>query len=134
MGRILAIDYGLRRSGLAWTDPAQRIALPLAGIETTSIWTHLDALIPEVEKVLIGYPKRLDGRPTDMTVPVERFYEEMKRRHPQLSIELVEERLSTQAAHHYLKQLPQRIRRDKATADKLTATILLETYLLRQKV
>ncbi|MEN3041397.1 MAG: Holliday junction resolvase RuvX [Bacteroidia bacterium] len=134
MGRILAIDYGLRRTGLAWTDPTKRVALPLAGIETANLWTYLSTLLPEVEKVIIGYPKRLDGRPTDMTAPVEQLYERIKRHYPSLVVELVEERLSTQAASYYVKQLPRHVRQQKATMDKLAAAILLENYLLRPRV
>lgn len=133
MGRILAIDYGLRRTGLAWTDPDKRVALPLSGIETTFLWGHLERILPEVEKVIIGYPRRMDGRPTDMTALVESFYEHLKGKYPDISVELVEERLSTQAAGHYVKQMPHSARRDKTTTDKVAATILLETYLLRRQ-
>lgn len=134
MGRILAIDYGLRRTGLAWTDPEKRIALPLSGVETALLWVHLDRLISEVEKVIIGYPRHMDGGPTDMTAPVESFYQQFQKRYPALSIELVEERLSTQAAGHYVRQMPPSVRRDKSITDRVAATILLETYLLRKQV
>lgn len=134
MARILAIDYGLRRTGLAWTDPEQRVALPLAGVETNRLWEVLVNFLPEVEKIIVGYPRKMDGSPTDMSLPVKSFYEELKRRYPHISVELVDERLSTQAASYYLRQLPNRQRRDKTTADRLAATILLESYLLRKQI
>lgn len=133
MGRILAIDYGLRRTGLAWTDPQQNVALPLEGVETAQLWQKIEQLLGEVEKIVIGYPRRLDGRPTEMTAPVERLYHQLRQKYPTISIELVEERLSTHAATHYLRQLPRKIRQDKAAADRIAATILLENYLLRKK-
>lgn len=133
MGRILAIDYGLRRTGLAWTDPQQSIALPLGGIDTAHLWQKIEQLLAEVEKIVIGYPRRLDGRPTEMTAPVERLYHQLRQKYPTLPIELVEERFSTQAATHYLRQMPRKIRQDKAAADRIAATILLENYLLRKK-
>lgn len=134
MGRILAIDYGLRRTGLAWTDPRQSVALPLEAVETIHLWRKIEELSPEVEKVLIGYPRRLDGRPTDMTAAVEAFYQQLRQKYPTLPIELVEERLSTYAAGHYLRQMPRKARREKATADRVAATILLENYLLRKRL
>ncbi|MCS7152892.1 MAG: Holliday junction resolvase RuvX [Bacteroidia bacterium] len=134
MARILAIDYGLRRTGLAWTDPEQRVALPLAGVETNRLWEVLLSFLPEVEKIIVGYPRKMDGSPTDMTLPVKSFYEELRRRYPHISIELVDERLSTRAASYYMRQLPNRQRRDKTTADRLAATILLENYLLRKQI
>ncbi|MCX8112923.1 MAG: Holliday junction resolvase RuvX [Bacteroidia bacterium] len=134
MGRILAIDYGLKRSGLAWTDPTGRVALPLAGVETPQLWDKLSALLPEVDKVIVGYPRQLSGATTTMTTSVELFFSELRRRYPHLSVELVEERLSTCAAQYYLRQLPRRHRQNKYTADQLAATIILESYLLRKRL
>ncbi|MCX7607065.1 MAG: Holliday junction resolvase RuvX [Bacteroidia bacterium] len=133
MGRILAIDYGLKRSGLAWTDVHKSIALPLEGLPTDQLWERLHVLLPEVERVIVGYPRHLNGRATEMTTPVEQFLIEFQRRFPHLPIEKVEERLSTKAASHYIGVLPRAKRRDKATVDCIAASILLENYLLRKQ-
>ncbi|MCS7297323.1 MAG: Holliday junction resolvase RuvX [Bacteroidia bacterium] len=133
MGRILAIDYGIKRTGLAWTDPEQRVALPLEGIPTSLLWKRLPELLLQVEKVIIGYPRHLDNRPTDMTPLVESFYREFQRKYPSIPVELVEERFSTRAASYYLRQLPRSSRQNKAVSDRLAATVLLEAYLLRPR-
>lgn len=133
MGRILAIDYGLRRTGLAWTDPEQRVALPLPTVQTDQLWMHLATLCTEVQAIIVGYPRRLDGRPTELTGPVEAFAAEWQKRYPHIPLTLVEERLSTQAAHRQVQYLPRRTRRDKGLYDQITATLLLQNYLLRHK-
>lgn len=133
MGRILAIDYGLRRCGLAWTDPERRVALPLGGISTAALWEQLSRLIPETEKVILGYPRRMDGGANELTPYVEALEKELRQRYPHIMVERVDERFSTRAAQHILRELPRRQRRQKETSDRIAATILLESYLLRQR-
>ncbi|MCS7189127.1 MAG: Holliday junction resolvase RuvX [Bacteroidia bacterium] len=133
MKRILAIDYGQKRTGLAWTDKEQKVPLPLETIDTAKIWERLPHLIPEVELVIVGYPRRLDGRPTDMTGPVGNFVRLFRQRFPAIPLQLVEERLSTQAALHYIQALPQALRRDKGIQDQIAAAVLLDTYLIRTR-
>jgi len=135
VGRILAIDYGLKRTGLAWTDVGQRVALPLAGVPTQEVWAQLEALVPEVSLVLVGYPRSLKGEPTEMTAAVEAFLREFTRRYPHLPVKRVEERFSSQGAAVLLRQEPLRLRRQKAYHDRTAAWLLLHTYLLgREKL
>lgn len=131
VGRILAIDYGTKRTGLAWTDPAQKVAMPLTTLSPSELWQKLPTFLTEVEKIIVGYPRTLRGEKNDLTIAVERFVADLHKRYPTLLIELVEERFSTQASLHILRQLPPRQRRDKALCDRITASLLLENYLLR---
>ncbi len=130
MGRILAIDYGLKRTGLAWTDAGRRVALPLAGVPTREVWAQLDQLVSEVSLVLVGYPRSLRGEPTEMTEAVEAFIRELKRRYPHLEVRPVDERFSSQGAAVLLRQQPRRIRQQKTQHDRTAAWLLLHTYLL----
>ncbi|MEN2993481.1 MAG: Holliday junction resolvase RuvX [Bacteroidia bacterium] len=132
MKRILAIDYGERRCGLAWTDPNRQIALPLAGIATSELWQQLEAVIPEVDRVVIGYPRQLSGAPHPFARQVERFIKAFQQRYPHIPIERMDERFTTHAASYYLHLLPKKTRRVKAHADRIAATILLENYLQRR--
>lgn len=130
MSRILAIDYGLKRTGLAWTDAGRKVALPLAGVSTREVWSQLDGLVAEVSLVLVGYPRGLRGEPTEMTVAVEAFMRELQRRYPHLKVRPVEERFSSRGAAVLLRQQPRRIRQQKAQHDRTAAWLLLHTYLL----
>ncbi len=134
MGRILAIDYGMRRTGLAWSDPEQRVALPLDTVETAQLWERLSDISAQIEGVIVGYPRRLSGQPTDTTAAVEAFAAEWQRRYPHIPLTFVEERLSTQAAHRHAQSLPRRTRRDKGIYDQITATLLLQNYLSRPRL
>ncbi|MCS7162264.1 MAG: Holliday junction resolvase RuvX [Bacteroidia bacterium] len=131
MKRILAIDYGERRCGLAWTDPTRQLALPLDGIATHEVWRWLEERMPQVERLVIGYPRQLNGAPHPFAKQVERFIRAFQQRYPHIPVERVDERFTTQAASRYLHLLPKKTRRVKAQADRIAATILLETYLRR---
>lgn len=132
MGRILAIDYGTQRTGLAWTDPTQKVAMPLATLAASELWQKLPTFLPQVEKIIIGYPRTLRGGKNALTLAVEKFVAELSQRYPHIPVEFVEERFSTQASLHILRQLSPQQRRDKALCDRITASLLLENYLLRR--
>ncbi|MCS6790386.1 MAG: Holliday junction resolvase RuvX [Bacteroidia bacterium] len=132
MGRILAIDYGIQRTGIAWTDPAQKVAMPLATLSASELWQKLPTFLTQVEKIIIGYPRTLQGEKNALTFAVEAFVAALHQRYPNIPVELVEERFSTQASLRILRQLPPQQRRDKALCDRITASLLLENYLLRR--
>lgn len=134
MGRILAIDYGVRRTGLAWSDPDRRVALPLATVDTAQLWERLADISAQIEGVIVGYPRRLDGQPTDTTAAVEAFAAQWQQRYPHIPLTFVEERLSTQAAHRHAQHLPRHTRRNKGVYDQITATLLLQNYLSRPRL
>jgi len=102
-------------------------------VPTAQLWKRLSALLPEVEAVIIGYPRTLAGDPTDMTPQVEAFVATLQKKYPTLPVHYVDERLTTQAAAHYVRSLSRKERRDKGRYDQSAAAILLEAYLLRKK-
>lgn len=133
MARILAIDYGLKRTGIAVTDPLQIIATALTTIESARIFTFLqDYLAKEpVELILIGDPKNLDGSPTDATPHVQRIIGLLRKKFPDIPVLPVDERHSSVLASRAMKEmdLSRNKQRDKGIVDRIAATILLQEYL-----
>ncbi len=131
--RALAIDLGLKRTGLAWTDAEQRVALPLEVVHTPQLRPRLEALAPEVGVFVLGYPQRLDGSPTETTPHVEGLERWLRARFPEKEIVRVDERLSTYEAAHWVRALPTARRRSKESYDLASAVVILQAYLLRQQ-
>ena len=102
MARILALDYGKKRTGIAVSDPEQIIARGLGTVETKELIGYLKNYFKEesVEKVVIGYPLNFDDTPTDATPLVEKFIGKYKHVFPHIEIETVDERLSSKMASH----------------------------------
>ena len=131
--RALAIDLGLKRTGLAWTDPTQRVALPLEVVATHQLRDRLEALAPEVAVFVLGYPRRLSGEPTDLTPHVEGLERWLRQRFPEKEVVRVDERFSTYEAAHWVRALPSTRRRQRAVYDVASAVVILQAYLLRQQ-
>ncbi|HVY73653.1 MAG TPA: Holliday junction resolvase RuvX [Puia sp.] len=133
MARILAIDYGLKRTGIAVTDPLQIIASALTTVESARIFTFLqDYLSKEpVELILIGDPKNLDGGATDATPHVQRIIGLLRKKFPDIPVLPVDERHSSVLANRAMKEmaLSRNKQRDKGIVDRIAATILLQEYL-----
>ena len=133
MGRILAIDYGLRRVGLAVTDPMQMLAIPLDTIDTPKIIQYLkDYLLREnVETIILGFPKNMDGNDTDATPIVEKFNLELSTNFPNIPIKLVDERLTSRMAKQTLIDAgyKKKDRKNKKLVDTVAAALILQTYL-----
>jgi putative Holliday junction resolvase len=133
MGRILAIDYGAKRTGIAVTDPLQIIASGLTTVETPKLMGFLKSYIAaeSVERVLIGMPSNWDDTATHATPLVQHFIKAFQKTFPQLPIQPVDERytskLATQAMLHM--GLKKKQRQNKALVDEIAATILLQEYL-----
>jgi len=133
MGRIVAIDYGLKRTGLAWTDPLQIIASAVGTVETGSLMAELKRIVAEeeVERFLLGWPTRMDGSDTHTTEPVRRFRKNLEKQFPQIPIEMWDERYTTVIAKRALIEggVKKKKRRDKALLDQVAATVMLQEYL-----
>lgn len=133
MARIIGIDYGLKRTGLAWTDPLQIIATGLDTVETPRLQDRLKEIIQKepVEAIVIGMPTKLDGSPTDTTAGVLKLEQQLKSLYPQLKIALWDEQFSSKKAMQAMIQggMSKKGRRDKAMIDKVSATIILQEYL-----
>ncbi|MDP4132191.1 MAG: Holliday junction resolvase RuvX [Bacteroidota bacterium] len=137
MPRILAIDYGLKRTGIAVTDPLKIIATALTSIDSARIFTFLtDYLGREtVELILIGDPKNLDDSPTDATPHVHRVIGILNRKFPEIPVLPVDERhTSVMASRAMLEMgLKKSKRREKGTIDQVVATMMLQEYLLNRR-
>jgi len=133
MPRILAIDYGLKRTGIAVTDPLKIIATALTTIESAKIFTFLGEYLKKekVELILIGDPKNLDESPTDATPHVHRIIGILKRKFPEIPVLPVDERHSSVMASRAMLEmgLKKSKRREKGVVDQVAATMMLQEYL-----
>ena len=133
MGRIIGIDFGLKRTGLAWTDPMQIIATGLETVETPKLMARLRELFEKenLEGIVLGMPYKLDGSPTDTTQPVLNLHKKLKATFPNLRIDLQDEQYSSKRAMQTMigGGVPKKKRRNKALIDQVSATIILQDYL-----
>ena len=133
MGRILAIDYGLKRTGLAITDPMKIIASPLETISTADFfdWFAAYSKQEDVEAMVVGMPTKLDQSETHTTEPVKKFVEKLQKDLPNISVHIVDERYTSKMAHDAMIQggMKKKERRKKENVDKISATIILQSFL-----
>ena len=133
MGRIIAIDWGGKRTGLAWTDPLQMIASRLEGVATYQLIDRLKKWVEKekVETLLLGYPTRMNGEDTHATQPVREFEKKLRQTFPALEIVLWDERMTSSEAMQALIRagVPQKKRRNKSLLDEMSATLMLQEYL-----
>ncbi len=136
MTRILAIDYGIKRTGIAITDEMQIIASGLTTIPSESAIDFLkDYFIKEnVIKVLIGEPKQMNGQPSESAEIIEKFIKKFKVAFPQMEIVRVDERFTSKMAIQTMidSGLKKKQRQNKALVDEIAATIMLQDYLTRK--
>lgn len=133
MARILSIDYGRKRTGLAVTDPLQIIASGLATVESKQLINYLKEYFKkeQVELIIIGEPKNLDDTDTHATPLVEAFIKELLKQFPQIPVKKVDERFTSKMAKDAMLDmgLKKMQRRNKALVDEIAATILLQEYM-----
>ncbi len=133
MGRILAIDFGLKRTGLAVTDPLQIIATSLDTLETLQLISFLKSyfLKEQVDEVVIGMPKQMSNQDSQIAPQVRQFIEKFRSAFPTTSIIEVDERFTTVLAHRAMIEggMKKKDRRVKGNVDKISATIILQNYL-----
>lgn len=133
MARILSIDYGKKRTGIAVTDPLQIIANGLATVSTSELFNYLKDYLSheQVERIIIGRPLQTNGQPSENLQRVEQFVNRWKKEMPDVPVEYVDERFTSVLAHQAMIDggLRKKARQDKALVDKISATIILEDYL-----
>jgi putative Holliday junction resolvase len=138
MSRILAIDYGIKRTGIAVTDELQIIASGLTAIPSeTAIAFLIDYFSKEnVSKVLIGEPKQMNGEPSESTPIIEKFVTAFKTAFPEMQIVRVDERFTSKMAFQTMidSGLKKKQRQNKGLVDEIAATILLQDYLTRKMI
>ena len=137
MARILAIDYGTKRTGIAVTDTLQIIATGLTTIHTQTLFTFLEEYLKKelVECVVIGNPKKLDNTPSENAQHVVGFTRKLKEKYPALKIEMLDERFTSGMAQEAMiaAGTTKTQRRDKGTIDMISAVLLLQNYLEKKK-
>ena len=133
MARILSIDYGKLRTGLAVTDPLQIIVGGLATVSTSTLYDYLVNYVTRepVERIVIGKPMQPNGEPSENMARVEQFVNRWRRVQPQIPIEYVDERFTSVLAHRDMLDggLKKKSRQNKALVDEISATIILQSYL-----
>ncbi len=133
MARILAIDYGLKRTGIAITDEMQLIASGLTTISSETVLAFLKDYFSKekVEKVIIGEPKQMDGTPSESAVIIEKFIVLFQKEFPQMPLDRVDERFTSKMAFQTMLDsgLKKNQRKNKALIDEIAATIMLQDYL-----
>jgi putative Holliday junction resolvase len=138
VGRILAIDYGNKRVGIAVTDPLQIIATPLDTVHAKDILTFLKAYVQReaVDTIVVGMPRTLANTPTDVTSAVVGFVRKLKQQLPAIPVFTHDERFTSKMAFQTMIDggVKKKDRQNKATVDKISATIILQSYLEQQNL
>jgi putative Holliday junction resolvase len=133
MGRIIGIDYGKKRIGLAVTDPLQIFATPLNTILVHEFDTFIDEYLKteQIDEFVIGYPVQMNNKPSESVIFVNPFIKKLRKKFPGKSIHLVDERFTTRIALRAMIDggLKKKERQNKMIADKVSATIILQSWL-----
>ncbi|HXC06477.1 MAG TPA: Holliday junction resolvase RuvX [Bacteroidia bacterium] len=133
MGRIMAIDYGTKRVGIAVTDPSRIIATGLTTVHSKDIIPFLKDYFAkeQVDCLVLGDPRKLDNTPSESSRYVEAFLKNLKKVFPLLSIERVDERFTSQMAFQTMidSGLKKKDRQNKELVDEISATIILQSYM-----
>ncbi len=133
MSRILAIDYGTKRTGLAVTDPLRLIANGLDTVPTVEVFNYLDDYLSreEVGLFLVGEPMHADGSPAQIAHLVVGFVRKLQKTFPDIPVEMVDERYTSEEAKLIIREsgLKKKKRRDKSLIDKISAVLILQDYM-----
>lgn len=137
MARILAIDYGKKRTGLAVTDVLQIVPGALATVDTKQLMAYLNEYIGKetVERVIIGEPIQPNGQPSENLQRVKQFEALWRKQHPEIPIEGYDERFTSVMAHQTMLDagLHKKARQNKELVDRISATIILQDYLASRR-
>jgi putative Holliday junction resolvase len=133
MGRILGIDYGSKRIGLAVTDPLQIFASPLITVNPVEFDNYIKDYLKtnEVDAFVIGYPVQMNNQPSASVVYINPFIKKLKRTYPEKHIYLADERFTSQMAFRTMIDggVKKKDRKDKSMVDKISASIILQSFL-----
>lgn len=133
MGRILALDYGKKRTGIAVTDELQIIASGLTTVETKDVFSFLKKYVTseKVEVFVVGEPKQMDNTPSESEVLIQKFIKQLQKNFPDIPIERVDERFTSKMAFQTMIDagLKKKKRQNKELIDEISATLILQNYL-----
>ena len=138
MTRLLALDYGTKRVGIAVTDELQMIASGLCTVRTHDCMDFLIEYLSKesVSTIVMGMPKNLRNQNTDATPYVKGFAKQIRKQFPEMKVELIDERFTSKIAFQSMidSGLKKKARQDKALVDEVSATLILQSYLEQQKI
>lgn len=133
MGRILGIDYGNKRIGLAVTDPLQMFASPLITIAPAEFEKYIDEYLrtEKIEAFVLGYPRQLNNQPSESVKYIDPFIKKLKKKYPDITIHCVDERFTSQMALRSMIDggVKKGNRQDKSMIDRISASIILQSWL-----
>ncbi|MCK5678574.1 MAG: Holliday junction resolvase RuvX [Flavobacteriaceae bacterium] len=137
MSRIIALDYGAKRTGIAVTDELQIIASGLTTVNTNEIFVFLEKYLENenVELILIGEPKQMNNTPSESEILITPFIKKLKKRFKEIPVKRVDERFTSKMAFQTMidSGLKKKQRQNKALIDEISATIILQSYLYNKK-
>ena len=138
MTRLLALDYGTKRVGIAVTDELQLIASGLCTVRTHDCMDFLIEYLSKesVSTIVMGMPKNLRNQNTDATSYVKGFAKQIRKQFPEMKVELIDERFTSKIAFQSMidSGLKKKARQDKALVDEVSATLILQSYMEQQKI
>ena len=138
MTRLLALDYGTKRVGIAVTDELQLIASGLCTVRTHDCMDFLIEYLSKesVSTIVMGMPKDLRNQNTDATPYVKGFAKQIRKQFPEMKVELIDERFTSKIAFQSMidSGLKKKARQDKALVDEVSATLILQSYMEQQKI
>lgn len=133
MGRYLGIDYGMKRTGLAICDPTKIIASPLTTVLTNNLNTFIESYIADenIEGFVIGYPRQMNYKPSEAVRYINPFVKYLEKKYSDIPVFLVDERFTSKMAVQAMVSggMKKQKRRDKANVDKISAAIILQSFL-----
>jgi len=137
MGRILGIDYGTKRVGLAVTDPLRIIASPLETVRTIDLeaWIENYLQAVQVDAFTVGYPVDMNNKPSESVKVIDPFIKRLKRKYPDKPVHLADERFTSRMAQIAMIEggLKKMKRRDKSIVDKVSAALILQAFIDKSK-
>lgn len=138
MGRILSIDYGKKRTGIAVSDPLQIIANGLTTVDTPKIFDFLNAYFQteEVSCIVVGLPKQMNNQPSENMKRIEPFVNRLRKLHPHIPVEYWDERFSSKMAERTIRDagLKKKDRQRKELVDEISAVIILQGYMEKRRM
>ncbi|MEN8158136.1 MAG: Holliday junction resolvase RuvX [Bacteroidota bacterium] len=136
MSRILAIDYGTKRTGIAVTDPGRMIASPMETVPTHELMNYLESYFgrEKVETLVVGHPTKQDGSDSESMKPLRFFVQAFRKRFPEIRVEWMDERFTSKMAMDALVAggMKKSDRRVKGNVDKVSAALILQSWMERQ--
>ena len=137
MARIIAIDYGRKRTGLAVTDPLQIIATPLETVPTSDVESFLAEYLKKetVGEFVVGYPVQMNNEPSESVKYIDPFIKRLKKLFPQIPVSLEDERFTSRIALRTMIEggVKKMDRRDKGLVDRISASVILQSFLEKKK-